>query len=151
MGSSYKGGLLREDLKTNSVYLKLKNLFYLKPFFVFTTLSNIFTYLFITTTTVNAAQGDKIITAITSLAQDVYSDFVYLSLGFATVVCIYHLICIIFVSGDERSRSHHTKAIVTTIIAWALINVFTLVILKIFNLTGSNTPSDIFDSSGYGN
>ncbi len=97
-----------------------------------------------------AAQGDKIITVITSLTNDLYLDFVYLSLGFVTTVCVFHLILIIINAGDEQARRNHVKAIITAVGSWILINVFAYLIFKIFNLTGSNTPDDIFNAGGYG-
>lgn len=99
---------------------------------------------------VQAAQTDKIITVVTALTQDLYMDAVFLSLGFCTTVCVFHLICIVFQSGDERGRSKHVKAIITAVVAWMAINLFAFLIAKIFNLTGANTPSDIFNAGGYG-
>lgn len=101
------------------------------------------------TSTVFAAQNDKIITVITTLTQDLYSDFVYLSLGFVTTVCVYHLILIVFRSNDDRSRNQHLKAIFTAVVAWIAINVLVFFISKVFNLTGQNTPADIFNTDYY--
>lgn len=98
---------------------------------------------------VYAAQGDRVITVIKNLTQDVYGDFVYLSLGFVTVVCIYHLIMIVFTAGDDRARNKHLKAIITAILAWAVINIFGFFIQKIYAQTGQSTASDVFSTGSY--
>lgn len=105
--------------------------------------------LWINPTIALAAPGDQIISVIKDITQDIYMDFVYLSLGFATTVCIYHLIIIIFNSGDDQTRNKHVKAISTALLAWVLINIFALCIAKIFNLTGQFTPADIFSTGGF--
>lgn len=96
-----------------------------------------------------AAQNDRIITIITKLTQDLYGDFVYLSLGFLTTICVFHLIMIVFKSNDDQSRNQHVKAIFTAVIAWVIINILTFFIAKVFNLTGQNTPADIFNTGNY--
>lgn len=99
--------------------------------------------------TVEAAQGDRIITVIKTLTQDIYTDFVYLSLGFVTTISIYHLIMIVFHSGDDQSRRKHVMAIITAVGAWVIINLFALGVSKIFGITGQTTPADIFNTGGY--
>lgn len=119
---------------------------YLKIFislFLFTSTINF------TTNAVNAAQGDKIITVITSITQDFYDSFIYLSTGFLITICVYHLICVIFTSSDDQRRKTHIHAIGTALLAWIGINTFIFLIYKIFALTGQNSLTDIFDSSSY--
>lgn len=97
------------------------------------------------------AASNVIVQKIADLIEDFYGDFVFLSLGVLAAVVVYHLIRIMLASGDDRERSMHTRAIVTAIIAFFVINVFMFIVQKLLEITGGRNTlnnNQLFNKNG---